>query len=134
MSYRCQECDKVHTGKELKIIKELRSVNYKHLIEKYSRNPEDEPTYFLHSESTGQEVLSSLKVCDSCYEELKENEPKFAENKIVKTIVSKKEARKLKDKRNDSRDNDRSGKYKKDTNSSVSYDRSGSFKSFRDLV
>ena len=137
MSYRCQECNKLHSGKELKVTKELRSVNYKHLIEKISRDPNEEPSYFLHNESNGQEALSTSKVCSACYETLKDNEPKIRENKIVKVIVSKKEARRIKDKRDDNsegrEERDRSRKFRKDTKSSVSYNRSGKFKAFEDL-
>lgn len=133
MSYHCQECNKVHTGKELKVVKELREVNYKHLIEKPSRNPEEEPTYFLHNESKGQEVVTALRVCDSCYEVLKDNEPRFTESKIVKVIMAKKDARQARENREDKSENRRVRRFKKDTKSSVSYDRSGSFKSFDDL-
>jgi len=133
MSYHCQECNKVHTGKELKIVKELREVNYKHLIERPSRNPEEEPTYFLHNESTGKEVVRSLRVCDACYEVLKDNTPKYGEKKIVKVIMAKKDARQVREKREDKSENRRVKRFKKDTKTSVSYDKSGSFKSFKDL-
>jgi len=115
MSYRCQECNAVRYGSELKVIKEIKDVDYKYMIQKKSYSAESEPSFILVNESKGWEIRSEIKVCDACYQVMKDNVPLKGEKKTVRTIVEKKQ------------DSDRG-----ETKSSVSHSNAGKFKSFND--
>jgi hypothetical protein len=71
MSYRCQNCNKVHYGPALSLIKEIRDVEYQKFNIKYEFNRQENarsPKEVYVDSSMGTEIVSKINVCQTCYE------------------------------------------------------------------
>lgn len=76
MSYRCENCNAVHFGSQLKIVKEIRNVNYNnHYLKGSVPNSNRTPTYL--DTTSGTEIVKEEKYCEKCYDNLKDREPKI---------------------------------------------------------
>ena len=74
MSYKCDRCNTVRMGSELKYISKIRNVVYNKVFVKYDKrqNKEiiinDTPYY-------GIESVTEEKLCENCYAKVKDTEP-----------------------------------------------------------
>ena len=75
MSYRCDKCNAVRMGAELKYIAEVRDVIYNRVFVRFDRKLNKEITRNDCS-FNGVEIVTEERLCDNCYEQFKDNPPK----------------------------------------------------------
>ena len=68
MSYRCESCNSVHEGSELKYVSEVREVNYRQFVPKFDKKDRKKKPSF-HKAHKGFEIAKELKLCSKCHEE-----------------------------------------------------------------
>ena len=75
MSYKCMKCGTVRHGSELKKVTEIRDVDYNRVFLRFDRrekkNIENYDTTFY-----GTEIVTEQKLCDECYELVKDVIPR----------------------------------------------------------
>jgi hypothetical protein len=83
MSYRCDNCDKVHYGSELARESEIRNVNYNQSFLRFDRKENKKvPTY--NQTFKGFECVKVDKLCEECYKKLSDVPPRIS--KEVKDV------------------------------------------------
>lgn len=84
MSYKCDQCNSLRIGKALNRVDEIRNVVYERIFTKINRKTK-EKFQVLDKEFSGQEYVNIQKLCETCYNNLKDLPPKIAKGtKIVK--------------------------------------------------
>jgi hypothetical protein len=89
MSYRCDNCNGVHKGKELKRVAEAREVTYNKNFIKFNRRDNKKITQFDEA-FTGTEYVREDKLCSGCFENTSDIPPVITEHKIVNFVGTKK--------------------------------------------
>jgi len=92
MSYRCDSCNEVRYGSELKIVTAARNVKYSHYFSKFDK-VEKKTRYIFDKSFTGWEIINEGRFCPSCYEELKDKPPEIQDTKDVKFLIKKNQKR-----------------------------------------
>jgi selenophosphate synthetase-related protein len=74
MSYHCDKCDAVHEGSELRVVTEVREVEYiKNIQKRIGKGtvPVRDPDGITH----GQEIVREVRCCTNCFNSIKDAEP-----------------------------------------------------------
>ena len=91
MSYRCDRCNAVRDGAELKRISEVRNVEYSKVFIRVDRKTK-KAVERVDSVYNGTESAAEEKLCEKCNELLMDTEPTVEkETKSVKFIGTKRE-------------------------------------------
>ncbi len=102
MSYRCDRCDTVRAGSELKRVDEVREVTYTRNSLRFDRKTRKK-TPMRDTSFYGTEVVAYEKLCEKCYDEFKDVPPRT--NPKPKTVqfvgARKKFVKPTKDRRDD---------------------------------
>jgi len=78
MSYRCEKCDSIHKGSELKYISEVREVSYRQFVPKFDqKDRKKKPTF--HQAHKGLEIVKEQKLCSKCHEEVGSSDPAISD-------------------------------------------------------
>jgi hypothetical protein len=89
MSYKCDKCEKVRKGSEMKHVSEVRNVTYNKNFVRFDRRDRKSVTY-TDSSSNGTEIVVEQRLCEKCHDVLKDNPAKVsAETKYVDFIGEK---------------------------------------------
>jgi len=98
MSYRCDNCSKIREGSELKRIAEVREVTYNRSFLRFDRREKKKIAKFTGS-FTGTECVKEERLCEKCYNDLKDNPPKIVNRSKRVDFVGQEKRRE--DKRSD---------------------------------
>jgi len=88
MSYKCDKCNTVRYGSELKITSDVRKVNYIKSIPQFDRK-ENRMSSRYDSTYTGTENVRELKLCEGCFEIFKDNTPRLSKQEKDVHFVGK---------------------------------------------
>jgi hypothetical protein len=89
MSYRCDRCNAIREGAELKRISEVRNVEYSKVFVRVDRKTK-KAVERVDSVYNGIEAAAEEKLCEKCNEQLMDVEPKVEKDaKVVKFIGTK---------------------------------------------
>jgi len=78
MSYRCENCNSVHKGSELKYISKVREVSYRQFVPKFDKkDKKKKPTF--HQEHKGMEIVKEQKLCSKCHEKVESSSPSISD-------------------------------------------------------
>lgn len=83
MSYRCDVCSSVRNGGELKLVAEVRNVNYDRSFMRFDRRDKKKVAKY-DTTFKGSEIVEEERLCETCYEERKDYSPKV--NRVLKTV------------------------------------------------
>jgi hypothetical protein len=90
MSYRCDICNEVRFGRELKRLSAIRKVRYNKYFKRFDRK-EKKNVERYDSCTEGTEIVNEQRLCEKHYEELKDTEPRVIEpSKALSYIGEKK--------------------------------------------
>jgi len=89
MGYRCQnpKCNKSYFGSLLKVVTQVRDVEYKKYFIKQNRQNDKKEYIFLDS-AKGTEIVKENKYCDECYGLFKDINPSVVETKSVRQVLN----------------------------------------------
>ena len=85
MSYRCQECNAVHHGKELRALREVRNVTYRRHTLRFDRESKKQKQIFREA-SNGFETVKEHRLCEECYGKISNEKPIANESKKVNFV------------------------------------------------
>ena len=89
MSYRCDKCNCVRYGKELTRSDEIRNVTYNRMFKSFNRKERKEVSIFNEA-FKGTEIVKQERLCEKCFEEVKDLPPKTSiKDKTVEFFVKK---------------------------------------------
>jgi len=89
MSYRCNQCNEVYFGPELKHTVSIRPVTYNKCVFKFDRESGKKRPVLLET-FTGTEIEQEKHYCPKCFEVVKDTPAVLAKQKIVTFFIKEK--------------------------------------------